>query len=1832
MTGESLDELRSAGEKVAEGRFKVDTKRAIERLRHNRLADPSHWVLDVLRAAQASDARRVDLRTDADDVELRFDGRAIPAAAMKDLLNQALGTDLGSEPRVRLFALGIAGALGVGLKRLIVRSGEVSAEFDPSGQVTLSKVKAEGTHVLARKKLSLEVAAALVKGSPERHAVQTHAFRYGPELFLNGKKQGRTPTLGKVLKWGELSASVFVGKRQEVSVVAVDVLGVNVRTKFLRLPGMQLTSDVSSPLFQRNASGDDIVENDPAWVDALDWLKKLSLEELARSAEAPDDAMRAHFAWRLGHEAELDPEARRIMEACPLIPAPGGEYVTVAALKKDNETGRAVYFAQRDYPKGTCPVNTVLLTPENRTLFGALLPGKKREDVAVMVARKLRAAENRATWEAQPEEKPALAQRAYLATSTVDTPKLKGEVGILGSGEGAFVRLLAQGRFVQQGEVTTLAPLRLRATIDYRGNLTDKTWAELPNPKLWALVVDEVEAAYERCVVRALDTQDSLLDAHKHARDLLARAQQNDRELKDLPSAVTDAPLFDCLDGGQVSLLQLDSTGQWLHTNGLFDEGLLSKKRVLALTLGDFKLLNHYSRGRWKDVTDTLEKEEAIRKRLRGPKQDPLVAGKVVSVPFEKDGMHGEVALAADDNQLNVDLYREGFLLESVRVAAQYGTAWAAVEAPQLAPNEGWTAAQRDAAYSAAIAAVRGVERQLAVKIIEKWPSFSRLHVSARHYLLSFIQKEVRGADFNALDAFARPIVEADFIETPFGPTSLRALRELASKCGHLWLVSPGVDATLLQGQAVIVGGSEVATFVEEAIGWKAENAVDELHRAEQRARFRSKPPHTHTPPADAALKVELSHGGFNLSAWLDAGLSPSAQVEVVLETRLYLLDAVPAVLPMTVLAELDPPIDPATPAGQELHRALTEAVGIAQANMLERALDTPDASGARKAVLYALDGHLDDSLTDALAERLRNAPVYECHDGVWRSAAVFDRLEKVSFVTRRFEGELEAKGPVALALDDDARTGLGRFAKREDITQTLEQQLEARVLREKVPQVEQVKLAVPALLTRRVRGPDVEGEVGFAPLGDGVLELFMQRRPLCTVPGALPWPFAAAVNCDALTPGPDHRGVEHNTRYDSLLKQLQELCEGLAEDVVSAWPDVAPTLRAHEAALKACAWLHKRHKKAQVPNPLCELPLLKATDGRPLRVRDLLEQRDVLYAERDGSLLERERFVWKANGKERDLLGPFKLKLVDATDKLADADRVRARPRVEKLNVPIIAVFREPLVGPDLEGEVVLNHVPSSQLLVDLFKDHTLLEHYSDRHPTGGHARLNCDGLTPNSSWTKANRNAQFKAVMAAVETALEKLVAQRVLSEPRDDAWRQWCLAAVRWDASPDGPLRHALPSLELFQSLDGQKVTIGAVFADFHRTRRVAVASAGLDASGALVLLTSPQTLELLAALRLTVKDVSQELRRKGELEADRRARRIAELRWSGDALVRLPVQADGLNGELALPANDAKAEVVLAKQGVRIAPLPKELAPGIAGVLDIDALEVDETWTQAKLGPDLREHIAHVVNEVCLKLARSVPDLADEPRVQARDTVMAWLAHSGVKAPQHLERLTGGAQALACAAVFETVEGEWVSAVALAGELSRRGKLAVFKRTLLTPDTLGALVLEAQTLEDGWLDTLEELLGKGSVERVSDPKAWREVVREEDPPKGSPELRGLERLRRDVRLLRVGALGQLAPDDLEDVRLKGLGGKGAPVKYDVKRKLALLDADHAHVKRALAEASTRRERLYVLLLAMYGAINRALERITDQHEEQLAQALAAHLASNPQLLAPKDEQPS
>ena len=69
---------------------------------------------------------------------------------------------------------------------------------------------------------------------------------------------------------------------------------------------------------------------------------------------------------------------------------------------------------------------------------------------------------------------------------------------------------------------------------------------------------------------------------------------------------------------------------------------------------------------------------------------------------------------------------------------------------------------------------------------------------------------------------------------------------------------------------------------------------------------------------------------------------------------------------------------------------------------------------------------------------------------------------------------------------------------------------------------------------------------------------------------------------------------------------------------------------------------------------------------------------------------------------------------------------------------------------------------------------------------------------------------------------------------------------------------------------------------------------------------------------------------------------------------------------------------------------------------------------------------------------------------------------------------------------------------------------------------------------------------------------------------------------------------------------------------------KTKEASLDPDQPAIRRALENAQSNPEAIYVLLAAIYGAVNRALEKVTDHDEARMLGALIRHLGANPELL--------
>ncbi|AKT36945.1 hypothetical protein [Chondromyces crocatus] len=106
---------------VARGALRVDARRAVAKLREHLLVDLHLYLLELVRAAVAGGATHIALQSDADDVIVNFDGRPLDRTTLVRLLDHVLDAPRDREGRrVRLLALGVNAALGLGLARVDV--------------------------------------------------------------------------------------------------------------------------------------------------------------------------------------------------------------------------------------------------------------------------------------------------------------------------------------------------------------------------------------------------------------------------------------------------------------------------------------------------------------------------------------------------------------------------------------------------------------------------------------------------------------------------------------------------------------------------------------------------------------------------------------------------------------------------------------------------------------------------------------------------------------------------------------------------------------------------------------------------------------------------------------------------------------------------------------------------------------------------------------------------------------------------------------------------------------------------------------------------------------------------------------------------------------------------------------------------------------------------------------------------------------------------------------------------------------------------------------------------------------------------------------------------------------------------------------------------------------------------------------------------------------------------------------------------------------------------------------------------------------------------------
>lgn len=102
------------GPMLGTGRIRVDAARAIAKLRDYQLIDRRTWILEAIRAAVASGARRITVRGDADDVWLTWDGEPWPTEVLPVLFDELVSPEPARDSQhLRLLATAVNTALGL---------------------------------------------------------------------------------------------------------------------------------------------------------------------------------------------------------------------------------------------------------------------------------------------------------------------------------------------------------------------------------------------------------------------------------------------------------------------------------------------------------------------------------------------------------------------------------------------------------------------------------------------------------------------------------------------------------------------------------------------------------------------------------------------------------------------------------------------------------------------------------------------------------------------------------------------------------------------------------------------------------------------------------------------------------------------------------------------------------------------------------------------------------------------------------------------------------------------------------------------------------------------------------------------------------------------------------------------------------------------------------------------------------------------------------------------------------------------------------------------------------------------------------------------------------------------------------------------------------------------------------------------------------------------------------------------------------------------------------------------------------------------------------------
>ncbi|MCB9795027.1 MAG: hypothetical protein H6741_20190 [Alphaproteobacteria bacterium] len=306
---------RDEGVVLSQGRFRVDRKRALEKMERFQLEDPHRYVLELLAAAAAVDPEQVEVINDSDDFVISFAAPRVPGEELDGLFDHLWGEP--KTPKLSMLqhiGLGVLGALGLEPKwvRVDVGDGERALRLDVKDPAETRHQPLtppiEGVRVHVRERLSTRTFAEALRlafQEPiEAQLVRGAARRYPARLRINGQEVPRMPAPEVcVLSWageieGRRAALQFVPHELDTG---IDILrhGLVVGHLPMAIGRFGLSGFIRDDALRLNASRSEIVR-DERWEDCSKALHAHIDRWLCEAAPLPPEDPEEELRWSGG--------------------------------------------------------------------------------------------------------------------------------------------------------------------------------------------------------------------------------------------------------------------------------------------------------------------------------------------------------------------------------------------------------------------------------------------------------------------------------------------------------------------------------------------------------------------------------------------------------------------------------------------------------------------------------------------------------------------------------------------------------------------------------------------------------------------------------------------------------------------------------------------------------------------------------------------------------------------------------------------------------------------------------------------------------------------------------------------------------------------------------------------------------------------------------------------------------------------------------------------------------------------------------------------------------------------------------------------------------------------------------------------------------------------------------------------------------------------------------------------------------------------------------------------------------------------------------------------